>query len=298
VRGLITGAALTVCLMWLAASALASFPGRNGSIAFTSLRHGSFDIYLVSPSGSLKRLTKTSKVNETSPAWSANGRKIAYERRNFSNPNHPGPYEIWVMNADGSHQHRLARGTEPAWSPNGKRIAYVGPRQPRVSKPDIWVMNSDGSHQKRLTFSPLSERSPDWSPDGKWIAFATDRGHSHDIWKMRADGTVAVRLTAIGPYDDQPSWSPSGKQIAYISRSTTGLFHLWTMNADGSHAAPVGNISAHGIAWSPDGRQIAIDDLTASGGPANIFRVPLASAQPVALTSGSAPDSDPSWQPR
>jgi TolB protein len=292
-RKLVIAGVLTFCLAWLAAPALASFPGRNGSIAFTSFRHGTFDIYLVSPSGSLKRLTKTGKINETSPAWSANGRKIVYE------PNHPGPYEIWVMNADGSHQHRLARGTEPAWSPNGKRIAFVGPRQPRVGRPDIWVMNSDGSHQKRLTFNPLSERSPDWSPDGKWIAFATDRGHSHDIWKMRADGSVAVRLTAIGPYDDQPSWSPSGKQIAYITRGTTGgIFHLWTMDADGSHAAPVGDITAHGIAWSPDGRQIAVDHSAVPGGTANIFRVPLSNPQPVGLTTGSAPDSDPSWQPR
>jgi Tol biopolymer transport system component len=295
---LVAGAAATACLMWLAAPAMASFPGRNGSIAFSSYRHGTFDIYLVSPSGSLKRLTKTSNISETSPAWSADGRKIAYERRDFSDQNHPGPYEIWVMNADGSHRHRLARGTEPAWSPNGKRIAFVGPRQPRVGRPDIWVMNSDGSHRKQLTFSPFSERSPDWSPDGKWIAFATDRGRSHDIWKMRADGSIAVRLTALGPYDDQPSWSPSGRQIAYISRGTAGLFHLWTMDADGSHAAPVGDITAHGIAWSPDGQQIAVDHSAAPAGTANIFRVPLASPQLVALTSGSAPDSDPSWQPR
>jgi Tol biopolymer transport system component len=295
---LAAGVVLTACLMWFTAPALASFPGRNGSIAFASLRHGSFDIYLVSPSGTLKRLTKTSRINETSPAWSANGRKIAFERRDFSHPNHPTPFEIWVMNADGSHRHRLARGTEPAWSPNGKRIAFVGPRQPRVGRPDIWVMNADGSHRKRLTSDPFSERSPDWSPDGKWIAFASDRGHSHDIWKMHANGSGGVRLTAVGPYDDQPSWSPSGKQIAFISRSTTGLFHLWTMDADGSHAAPVGDVTAHGIAWSPDGRQIAIDHSAATAGTANIFRVPLASPQPVALTSGSAPDSHPSWQSR
>jgi TolB protein len=292
------GAVIAACLALFAPSASASFPGRNGSVAFSSLRHGSFDIYLVSPKGALKRLTHTSKVNETSPAWSANGRKLAFERRDFHDGNHPGPFEIWVMNADGTHQHRLGRGTEPAWSPNGKRIAFVGPRQPRVSKPDVWVMNSDGSHRKRLTSDRLSERSPDWSPDGKWIAFATDRGHSHDIWKMHPDGKGAMRLTAVGPYDDQPSWSPDGRQIAFVTRSTAGLFHLWTMNSDGSHAAPVGDITAHGVAWSPDGRQIAFDHSDAPSGTADIFRVALSDLQPAALTTGPAPDSDPSWQPR
>jgi TolB protein len=280
----------------LAAPAHASFPGRNGSIAFASYRHGTFDIYVVTAAGKTKRLTKTGQINETSPAWSANGKRIAYERRDFSNQNHPGPYEIWVMNADGSHRHRLARGTEPAWSPNGKRIAYVGPRAPRVGRPNLWVMNSDGSHRKQLTSNPLSERTPDWSPDGKWIAFVTDRGHSHDIWKMRADGTVAVRLTAVGPYDDQPSWAPSGRKIAYISRSAPGAFQLWTMNADGSGAMPVGQNTAHGVAWSPDGQSIAFDHPDVRGGVGDIFRVGLSGLQPVNLTSNPAPDSDPSWQ--
>ena len=293
-----SGVLAVACVLALPTPGQASFPGHNGSIAFASYRHGTFDIYLVSPGGTLKRLTKTRLINETSPAWSADGRKIAYERRDFSDANHPGPFEIWVMNADGSHRHRLARGTEPAWSPNGKRIAFVGSREPRQGKPDIWVMNSDGSHRQQLTSDKLSERSPDWSPDGKWIAFASDRGHSHDIWKMHTDGSRAVRLTAIGPYDDQPSWAPSGKKLAFVTRSTPGLFHLWSMNADGSGAAPIGDITAYGTAWAPDGRQIAFDHAYSQGGAADIFRVGLSGSQPVNLTNNAAPDADPSWQAR
>jgi TolB protein len=295
---LASGALAVACALALSAPAQASFPGRNGSIAFSSFRHGTYDIYLVSTSGKLTRLTKTSKVNETSPAWSASGKKIAYERRDFSDQNHPGPYEIWVMNADGSHRHRVTKGTEPAWSPNGRKIAFVGPRQARVSRPDLDVINVDGTHRKQLTKDRLSERTPDWSPDGKWIAFATDRGHSHDIWKMHPDGTHGVRLTALGPYDDQPSWAPSGKKIAYISRSTPGQYHLWNMNADGSGAAEVDDVAATALAWSPDGKQIAYQQSDLQGTALDIFRVGLSGSDPVNLTHDPAPDTGPSWQPR
>jgi TolB protein len=277
--------------------AQASFPGDNGSIAYTSFANASYDIYTVSSGGKhRKRLTKTGKINETSPAWSANGKKIAYAWRDFSDPNHPSPFEVWVMNADGSHRHRVAKGTEPAWSPNGKKIAYVGPREGRVGWPDIWVMNSDGSHRKQITSDRLSERSPDWSPNGKWIAFATDRGHSHDIWKMHPDGSDAVRLTAVGPYDDQPSWAPSGKKIAYVSRGTAGFFRPWTMKADGTGAAPVGETIAYNIAWAPDGGKIAYDSGGVQAGVQGIFRVGLSGSNPVPLTSGPS-DSEPSWRP-
>jgi TolB protein len=294
---LATGAVAVACSLGPGAPAQASFPGDNGSIAYAAFANTSFDIYTVSSGGKhRKQLTKTGKINEISPAWSASGKKIAFARRDFSDPTHTGPFEVWVMNADGSHRHRLAKGTQPAWSPDGKKIAYVGPRQPRVGRPDIWVMNSDGSRQKQITSGKLSERSPDWSPNGKWIAYATDQGNSHDIWKMHPDGSHAVRLTAIGPYDDQPSWAPSGKKIAYVSRDALGFFHIWTMQADGTGATQVGDAIAYNIAWAPDGGKIAFDSGGTQAGTEGIFRVGLSGANPVRLTTGPS-DSEPSWRP-
>ena len=282
----------------LPAPARASFPGRNGAIAFASARHGSYDLYAVSPGHPARRLTRTRAVNETSPAWSADGRRLSFARRDFRDPLHPGPFEVWVMGADGSHPRRLGPGTEPAWSPDGRRIVFTGPRQVRVSRPDLWVMRSDGSHRRRLTTNRASDRSADWSPDGRWIAFASDRGRSHDVWRIRSDGSGAVRVTAVGPYDDQPSWAPDGRRIAFARRAAASGFRLWTVHADGSGGAPVGDTPAFGTAWSPDGRRIAFDRASVPGAPTDLFTLALPAGPPRLLTRDPAPDLDPAWQPR
>ena len=212
----------------LASAAAASFPGRDGNIAFASNRSGLFDLYAMTPSGRLvKQLTRTRAVHELQPAWSADGRRIAFTRRSFADENHPGPFEIWVMNANGSHPHRLARGTEPAWSPDGRRIAFTGSYTPRVSHPDIWVMRSDGSHLRRLTFNRLAtDRSPDWSPDGRQIAFVTNRGFhgTRAIYVMHPDGHQKLRLTPTGVRTD----SRVGPRTDGRSRSCAGPHkRLW-----------------------------------------------------------------------
>ena len=106
-------------LLALPGAADAAFPGHNGAIVFASNRGGLYDLYSLSaPGAKLRRLTHTRVVHEFSPAWSPDGRSIAYVRRSFADENHPGPFEIWVMRANGSHAHFVARGTDPAWSPD------------------------------------------------------------------------------------------------------------------------------------------------------------------------------------
>ena len=122
--------------------------------------------------GYAKRLTRTPKSHELDPAASPNGRLIAYTRISLARPGS----QIWAVRKDGSHRRFIARGSEPAWSPDGKRIVFVGPRQPRVSKPEIYIMRADGTHIRRLTNNwNASDRSPSFSPDGKRIVFLSNR---------------------------------------------------------------------------------------------------------------------------
>jgi Tol biopolymer transport system component len=137
-------------------------------IAFMSGRdnepgHGNDgDIYAMNADGSgLRSLTRNDGAGWAwFPMWSANGRKIAFNR--VQPPPKP-PYskgwksEVWVMNADGSSQRRLARGFPSAWSPDGQKIAF---RTEPANRSEIYVMNADGSGQRRLTHNTLTEGAP------------------------------------------------------------------------------------------------------------------------------------------
>ncbi|MGB9723151.1 MAG: TolB family protein, partial [Chloroflexia bacterium] len=72
----------------------------------------------------------------------------------------------------------------------------------------IYVMNADGSGVTRLTNHPAGDKHPAWSPDGKKIAFQSERSGGTDIYVMNADGSGVTRLTNHPAYDGEPSWSP------------------------------------------------------------------------------------------
>ena len=288
-------------------AATASFPGHDGNIAFASNRGGLYDLYVMTPAGRLlKQLTHTAAVHEFSPAWSPDGRRLAFARRSFADENHPGPWEIWVVNADGTHQRRLAHGTEPAWSQDGRRVAFTGVYVPRAGHPDIWVMRADGTNMRRLTVNTsFGDRSPDWSPDGRLIAYTTNAGgfgnSTRAVWTMRPDGSHKQRLTPIGVRTASPSWSPDGKRIAFI-RLGTGLpgasSTLWTMNRDGTNEQSLGVPFATSCSWAPAGRAIAVA-ATTSQPAGDIFAVRLGENPLTRLTApGPADDIDPAWQPR
>jgi len=99
----------------------------------------------------------------------------------------------------------------------------------------IYVINADGSGETRLTNNSANDLFPVWSPDGKRIAFISDRDGNSEIYVMNADGSGQARLTNNPEYDTKPTWSSDGTWIAFSSHRD-GNFEIYTIKADGTGA--------------------------------------------------------------
>ena len=127
----------------------------------------------------------------------------------------------------------------------------------RHSSSGIYAINPDGTGEKSL--STQGDHTPNWSSDGKKIAFSSLRDGNSEIYIMNADGANQIRLTNNGFFDFRPSWSPDGKKIAFTSTRVTDSYDIYVMNSDGTNQTrlTVNSINDYAPSWSPDGTTIA-----------------------------------------
>jgi dipeptidyl aminopeptidase/acylaminoacyl peptidase len=283
-----------------------SSPGNqveNGPIALSGLRDatggGEPGLFLLEPSGSVRRLTTATGSRDVFPAWSHDGKRLAWIHMRPGLPQGTG--ELRVGGADGANVHRVgtvvADVDQIGWSPDDSSLVYSGTS-------GIWTVGIDGSGAKKILDGGVSAA---WSTKGRIVVVRPGRG----LATMKADGSdvrqlprpkqPAKALLPDGYYS--PQWSPDGKRIAYVlkvwlpSRNLLFPTTIETVDAVGSRRKVVTKIfsAETTLGWSPDARLLVFDDIRDDR--PGLWQIPVNGGTAKALKPDQAVYFMPSWGP-
>jgi Tol biopolymer transport system component len=185
------------------------------------------------------RLTKSEdKLFALAPAWSLDGKRIAYSTMQEPGPGSAPQTAIYLIDADGKNSKKLGEGLLPVWSPDGKKIAYSLFKD-KGDIPSLYIMDADGSNAKMLAEKGVGSC---WSPDGKRLLYMSEGGDNQaDIFVMNADGSQPTQLTKTpDAMEFGTLWSADGKRIFFTrfpKEKPNGLpkMQVYVMDADGSN---------------------------------------------------------------
>ena len=244
-------------------------PGTGDFIAYSCKERKNvwYAVCVMKVDGSEKRRL-TDRLTTTDPAWSPDGRQIAFTRNeDVGESTTFTDDDVFVMDADGGNVRQLtpevdgSSSNQPAWSPDGRRIVYV--RGPSIASAvvavtplafgELLVVDADGGEPTRLTRAE-PDAAPAWSPDGREVVFV--RGHDlnkpsgdMDLFIVDAAGGTPRRLTRTPrSLETAPVWSPDGSRIAFARSSSfsayTGKAAIFVINRDGSGESLVARAQA------------------------------------------------------
>jgi Tol biopolymer transport system component len=207
------------------------------------------ELFILRGGESAPRQITDSSVLKDEPAWSFDGRRIAYTLYPFEQPP-----QLWVANADGSNAHQLLSGIlrTPSWSPDGRYILALPGDEPSTA---IFRIDVAAGTSTNIVQTAGVKDTPAFSPDGRSIAFTLlpEGGTNEDIYLADGDGGNVRQLTSDAAYEYEPRWSPDGRTIAFVRGGD-----LWLMGADGSHARRLtSGLTVDSPTWSPDGEHLA-----------------------------------------
>lgn len=299
VIALLAAAVLALAMLQSSERAQATFPGKDGRIAFSQISDdpdGSGfcnSIWSAAANGSgSKRLTGGCSFDDE-PSWSADGKRIAFAQDE----------RIYTMSRRGDDFERVTKGKRfggkkffdhnPSWSPDGKRIVFWrgATRGPRILS--VKPNGSDLTEIIGFASSGVHGIDPVYSPDGEFIAFAgIDADNREAIYLIRPDGSDLRAVTVPGKDVQEPDWAPNGERIVFAGQA--GGFELFSVRPDGTGLDKLTNKSGNPFSpvYSPDGSRIAFSN---SG---ELSTIPAGGGKPKTILKKTTKfgDVNPSWQ--
>lgn len=225
--------------------------------------NNNFDLFLLDLNSSITLNLTRSKNTEFAPAWSPDGRYIAYHTDDTENAN------VYIINVQTREVLQLTGDPSieaaPHWSPDGQKIIFQA--YTVTGGWDIFLGRrtgpewSDWGGLRNLTQYDGADTDPRWSPDGERIIFSSRRSADSNarLYTMTPSGSGLIQVSSDTPSADRsPSWSPDGTMLAFTSSRGEGE-GVYVMEAAGSDRPQIvfGAVGGMNPAWSPDGTRIA-----------------------------------------
>lgn len=268
----------------------------TGRIVFTQVSDdGSAAIHLMKPDGTDRRCLVDTAGPDTSPAWSPDGRWVAFQGGTAEQE------DLYLVRADGTGLRRLTDTPEweerPVWSPDGRRLAYGRSRMPDEPPWSLRVMSADGSHDTAILSSDDGiawAEIRDWSPDGTTLLIQTDDGGGLALERVDPDGRHRRSLRAEpGDVGSGAVYSPDGRSLVFQADRGGGCLFRSDPLARRLVRLTHGCSTGVALTWSPDGGRV----MWAAGDGGADLEVMSADGSGRRTVVDAGDVATPDWQP-
>jgi TolB protein len=273
---------------------------RDGRLVYGRDAAYSSDLWVMRPDGTGVRPLWRDTPHDAEPAWSPDGRWIAFTRRDDCSG---CATSLFVAPADGSERRGLwaprnqQAVASPTWSPDGRQIAFAV--SGRGERGAIYVIDVEAGAQPRRVIGHATEQvgtagraysAPDWSPDGSELVFVGS-GDDPGVFAAGADGSQLRRI--VSGSASTPKWSPDGTKIAF--REEDGVYVAPTGGGVDRRVTETCDLD-QSLAWSPDSRSLMFADCVRGRRPHDLFTVRIEGSRRRRVTRDHFVDASPAWR--